>query len=151
MTKFDACVQFVFDREGREFEDNPADPGGQTKFGISKKSYPNVDIPNLTEAQAKEIAYRDYWQPFNCDQYEPRLALAVFDTAFNQGVGVARQILVELGTKGTFTAEQFLFRRLRRYANLVQQNPAKFKPWLDTWLLRVIKLTEYIFPLIEAQ
>jgi hypothetical protein len=142
-TKFEQCVSFVLDREGRFYEDNPADPGGETKYGISKKAYPALDIKSLTEEQAKAIYLQDYWRPLNCDQYDIRMALAVFDTAVNQGVGAARALLAEFSVPG-FTVEQFLFRRLRRYSNLVQANP-KLKVWLDNWLLRVIKITEYKF------
>jgi lysozyme family protein len=30
--------------------DTPADPGGETKFGISKREYPDLDIAALTRA-----------------------------------------------------------------------------------------------------
>lgn len=142
-SKFEQCIEFILDREGRIYENNPDDPGGETKFGISKKSYPNLDIKNLTEDQAKAIYLQDYWRALDCDQYELRLALAVFDTTVNQGAGVAHAILAEFRGQ-TFTVEQYLFRRLRRYSNLVQANP-KLKIWLDNWLLRVIKIVEYKF------
>ncbi len=29
------------------YTNNPADPGGETKFGISKRSYPDVDSYGL--------------------------------------------------------------------------------------------------------
>ena len=63
--KFDQCIAFVFDREGRVYENNPDDPGGETKYGICKKSFPSLDIKNLTEDQAKDIYYKNYWQPLN--------------------------------------------------------------------------------------
>lgn len=142
--KFEKCMQFVFDREGRIYENNPADPGGETKFGISKKSYPELDIKNLTEERAKEIYLRDYWNPFNCDALEQRKALAVFDTAVNQGKGMAQEILGEFNGN-SFTVEQFLFKRLRHYSNLIQSNPARYEKWCHTWMLRVIKVFEYRF------
>jgi len=37
------------------------DHGGLTKYGISQNSYPNLDIANLTVAQALDIYERDYW------------------------------------------------------------------------------------------
>ena len=137
---FNACVNFVFDREGRVYENNSDDPGGETKFGISKKSYPDINIENLTEDQAAAIYYRDYWTPMMCDKYEPRLALALFDTAVNNGVGTAQILLADFNGVVP-TAEQFLFKRLRRYFNIVQKNP-KMAVWLDDWLLRVLKIVE---------
>jgi len=142
--KFEKCMKFVLDREGRVYENDPHDPGGETKFGISKKSYPNLDIKNLTEDEAKAIYFRDYWEPMQCEKYEPRLALAIFDTAVNQGTGMARKILTELGAEVSFTAEQFLFRRLRQYSNLIQKNP-NLERYCHNWMLRVIKVSEYIF------
>ena len=48
----------VFDRlighEG-EYSNDPNDPGGETKWGISKRAYPNLDIKNLTRDGAKTI------------------------------------------------------------------------------------------------
>lgn len=143
--RFELCVQFIFDREGRVLENNPADPGGLTKFGVSRKSYPNLDIANLTEQQAKEIYYRDYWTPLACDDFEdPRLALAVFDTGVNQGVGTAKAILGEFVGEAA-TPERYLFKRLRRYVNLIIAKP-NLKVWTLDWLLRVVKVAEFTFP-----
>src|SRR5665213_1885787 len=38
----------VLANEGGYTPGLPGDPGGETNFGISKRSYPNVDIKNLT-------------------------------------------------------------------------------------------------------
>ena len=46
-------------REGGYVYDKK-DPGGETKFGISKRSYPNVDIKNLSLEGAKAIYRKDY-------------------------------------------------------------------------------------------
>ncbi len=37
------CFAIVVGEEGG-YVNNPKDPGGETKYGISKKSYPNVGI-----------------------------------------------------------------------------------------------------------
>ena len=141
--KFNKCLQFVLDREGRTYENNPADPGGETKFGISKKSYPNIDIKHLTEEQAGAIYLRDYWIPLNCDSYDSMIALAVFDTGVNQGAGIAKSIIASFNGQ-SFTVEQYLIKRLRRYFNLCQKNTRLFV-WLKDWVLRIIKLSEYQF------
>lgn len=57
---FDTAVDRVIRLEGGYVND-PSDPGGETKYGISKRSYPHLDITNLTLAQAKSIYYQDYW------------------------------------------------------------------------------------------
>jgi lysozyme family protein len=40
--------------------DDPSDPGGLTKYGISQRSYPDLDIAALTEADARAIYVRDF-------------------------------------------------------------------------------------------
>ncbi len=72
---------------------NPADPGGATKFGISARSYPNIDIANLTLADAQAIYQRDYWNAIHGDALPPEVAGLLFDAAVNQGQGWAARAL----------------------------------------------------------
>ena len=72
---------------------DPRDPGGETKYGISKRSYPRLDIRRLTREQAIEIYRRDFWAPMRCDQLSPMLAVAAFDCAVNQGKRAAKVML----------------------------------------------------------
>ena len=60
MELFDKAMNFVGLMEGGYVND-PIDKGGETKYGISKRSYPNLDIKNLTKEQAREIYYKDFW------------------------------------------------------------------------------------------
>lgn len=60
MALFEDSIDTVIENEGG-YVNNPADPGGETKYGISKRAYPNVDIKNLTLDGAKAIYLRDYW------------------------------------------------------------------------------------------
>lgn len=85
---FEQAFEIVIGHEGG-YVDNPADPGGETKFGISKRSYPGVEIASLTIDEAKAIYRRDYWDKAGCDVCAPGLALIVFDAAVNNGVGRA--------------------------------------------------------------
>jgi lysozyme family protein len=48
---FDKAFDRLMGHEGG-YTDNPKDPGGETNWGISKRSYPSVDIKNLTREQA---------------------------------------------------------------------------------------------------
>lgn len=36
------------------------DPGGKTKYGISQKAYPALNIKALTLNEVKKIYFRDY-------------------------------------------------------------------------------------------
>ncbi len=57
--KFAVALEKVLAHENGYVND-PDDPGGETKFGISKRSYANLNIKDLTREQAAEIYYRDF-------------------------------------------------------------------------------------------
>lgn len=61
--RFVQVVEEVLENEGPngEISDDPRDPGRLTKYGISQRAYPDVDIRNLTLDKAKDIYYRDWW------------------------------------------------------------------------------------------
>ncbi|OZI23758.1 hypothetical protein CAL26_10025 [Bordetella genomosp. 9] len=85
---FDIACDRLLDAEGGYVND-PNDPGGETKFGISKRSYPNVDIKNLTRDQAKSIYLRDFWNRINADKLPDGVAFQAFDFAVNSGIETA--------------------------------------------------------------
>ncbi len=85
---FDQAFDILISHEGG-YVNNPADPGMETKFGISKRQYPHLDIKNLTLADARSIYLRDFWARAQCDKLHPDLAFDVFDAAVNSGVGQA--------------------------------------------------------------
>ena len=89
---FDTAVAIILRHEGGYVND-ARDPGGETNFGICKRSYPDEDIRNLTEARAKEIYRRDYWNKCKCDDLPDEVRLLVFDAAVNQGTGAAVKML----------------------------------------------------------
>jgi lysozyme family protein len=91
-TWFDQCFDKLISHEGGYVND-PRDPGGETKFGISKRAYPQVDIKNLTLGAAKEIYKRDYWDRAQCDKLPPSVAYVLFDAAVNSGIGQAIRFL----------------------------------------------------------
>jgi lysozyme family protein len=90
MGDFNKAVKFVLANEG-EFSDDPNDTGGVTKYGISQRSYPDWDIPNLTEEDAIAIYKQDFWPPYK--DFDDKLATKLFDLAVNMGHKRAVQIL----------------------------------------------------------
>jgi lysozyme family protein len=155
---FDAAVGFVLKEkiEGGYVND-PRDPGGETNFGISKRSYPKVNMKTLTRDGAIAIYKRDYWDAVNCDALPPMLAVALFDCAVNQGAGIAPKLLQRalgaspdgvIGPKTIAAAEradpsealvQFLGWRLRRYA--FTGNAATY---MRGWSNRVLYLQQFL-------
>ena len=92
---FDTAFSRLIDSEGGYVND-PADPGGETKYGISKRSYPDVDIANLTLDGAKAIYLRDFWNPLG--DAHPAIKFQCFDFAVNSGIGTAiRKLQLAVG------------------------------------------------------
>lgn len=89
---FDEAFERVIGHEGGYVND-PRDPGGETRYGISKRAYPNEDIKNLTLDQSKAIYRRDYWDRLNLDQLPAAIHFSMFDAAVNSGVGQSAKFL----------------------------------------------------------
>lgn len=85
---YDECFEALIGHEGG-YVNHPKDPGGETKYGISKRAYPNEDIKNLTLDRAKLIYARDYWEPSGCNEWPEAMRFDVFDVAVNSGVTTA--------------------------------------------------------------
>lgn len=109
------------------------DTGGLTKFGISAKAHPGVDIANLTREDAVDIIRREYWNKIGGDKLPPELQDTALDAAVNQGVGNARKWLVESGGDVT----KFNALRREHYETLALLNPEKYGKYLKTWLSRL--------------
>ncbi len=89
---FDQAFERLIGHEGG-YVNHPADPGGATKYGISRRSYPGEDIKGMTLARAKEIYARDYWGAAACDALPDGIKFDVFDMAVNSGVSAAIRLV----------------------------------------------------------
>lgn len=88
MTNFDQAFTWLMGNEGR-YSNNPADPGGETMWGITarvarKHGYTGA-MKNLPLETAKRIAKTEYWDMCQCDQFPLAVAFTVFDTVYNGG------------------------------------------------------------------
>jgi lysozyme family protein len=81
---FDTAFTKLMIHEGGTV-DNPRDPGGLTRFGISKRSYPHLAIDTLTEWDAKQIYSRDFWGMVQAEALPDAVRFSVFDGAVNSG------------------------------------------------------------------
>ena len=83
--RFRYAVEMVLQHEGGYVND-PADPGGETKYGISKRAYPHLDIRNLTREEAIAIYRRDWWDRYRMGEIEDfAIASKVLDVFVNVG------------------------------------------------------------------
>jgi len=89
---YDDVFDRLIDHEGSYIND-PSDPGGETRYGISKRSYPNLDIKALTREDARAIYKRDFWDRIRGDLIISRgydgVAFQLFDFAVNSGIETA--------------------------------------------------------------
>lgn len=96
---FEQAFAILIGNEGG-YANNPNDPGGETKFGLSKRSYPQLDIAKVTLDDARAIYRRDFWNPVRGDELPAPLALLVFDAAVNSGPAQSvRWLQTTLGAK----------------------------------------------------
>lgn len=89
---YDEAIERVLKHEGG-YVNHPADPGGETNWGIARRSYPDLDIKNLTRDQAKAIYKRDFWDPVARWAEDPALTFQLMDAAVNHGMGNATRFL----------------------------------------------------------
>ena len=141
LTQFDDIIEVVLHHEGGYVND-PDDPGGETNFGIAKRSHPDVDIKNLTKDDAKEIYYQDYWIKNRVTQMPEDLKHIYFDMCVNQGRGRAVKILQRaanakgadlkvdgglgpktIGSLKNVELERVRAYRIKYYADLVTRKP----------------------------
>ena len=90
--KFLTIINRVLGHEGGYVNDRN-DPGGETNWGISKRSYPNVRIKELTRNQAISIYYRDFWLRSGCEQFEDGVGYQLLDSAINSGISQSIRFL----------------------------------------------------------
>lgn len=143
MENFTKAMQFIskwewMNKEDGAFTDHPADPGGKTKWGISQKAYPDLNIANLKKTDAYAIYFADYWLKAGCNEMEFPLACTVFDTAINMGVSKAKDFLAK-----TKDVKEYIELRTQRYLQLADRNP-KLKVFLKGWLRRINDLKKFI-------
>lgn len=92
----DDILAFVIVIEGG-YVNNPADPGGATKYGVTQRYYDDRkargtvpagypdSVADLTTAQASQLYATDQWVQVRGDDLPPLLQLMAVDCAVNQG------------------------------------------------------------------
>ncbi len=160
MSSYEIAVDKVFWLEGFDaVTEDPDDAGGLTKWGISQRQYPSVDIRALTREDAASIYRNDYWNPL-WEQLPQELASELLETCVVMGVHdgveclqkalvyIGKQVVVD-GSFGPKTLaaclqmkEQPLLRWFRveqiiRAIKIGEAKPAQ-KKWLRGWISRAI-------------
>ena len=152
-----AIVKTLVYEGGDTFTNDDEDHGGATRFGISQNAYPDLDIRNLTEEQAKEIYRRDYWERMRGDDIDSQaVAENIFDICVNMGVrGGSKLAQLSLGIEPAdgiigpqslrvinaadeelFLAK-FALAKMQRYADICMADSSQ-KKYLLGWLNRTL-------------
>ncbi len=129
----------VKDMKTGSYTNIPGDLGGETKWGISKKAHPNVDIKNLTLEGAMEIYYNEYWKTTVAPALEYPFCTVVFDTAVLCGTGRANAWAKKSGG----SAREYLNLRKDFHTNRVRERPDQSK-FLSGWINRVLDLAKLV-------
>ncbi len=161
MADFNAAVSKTLVREGGDtFTDDATDRGGATKYGISQRAYPDVDIANLTEEKAREIYKHDYWDRMRGDDIVSQaVAENIFDLCVNMGVKAGSRLaqssldispadgiigpqslrVINGADEGLFKA-RFAISKMQRYADICNKDGSQ-KKFLLGWLNRTLAET----------
>lgn len=88
MSSFDDAFAALIGNEGG-YVNNPADPGGETMWGITARvaranGYAGP-MKALSLETAKSIAKTVYWDPLHLDEFDPRIAFQILDSNYNGG------------------------------------------------------------------
>jgi hypothetical protein len=136
--RFTAFLPFIFRWEGG-YDNDPDDPGGETKYGIDHRSHPGVDIKKLTREGAATIYWSEYWLRFRCEELPVPLGEAFFNACVNCGAKRAKILLAEADCD----AARFLAAQEAFYRRLVTAKPA-LRKFLHGWLNRTADLKRYL-------
>jgi lysozyme family protein len=156
-------IKKVLVREGgSKISRDPDDPGGVTKYGISKRSNPDVDIENLTEEGAILIYFEKYWTPSKASRLPKSLQDMYFDMVVNFGQRRAVKILQEacnnkakrknkkivvdgrigpktIGATKYLEKDRLLAFRVMHYSKLCEKNKGLMKYYYG-WIRRTISI-----------
>ena len=140
-----AIIDLVLKHEGIDFTNDPDDPGGCTKFGITRKTLQDwrgrlttcLDVRDMTEQEARDIYKARYVRPF--DGVEDDIKPQVVDIAVNSGVLTARTMLAmaQADTSNKSLNTRLFIQRMKHYVRIVKAH-AERRKYLGGWFNRSI-------------
>lgn len=121
---------------------HPSDPGGVTKYGISQRAYPMLDIPSLTREQAAALAWRDYWALVPA-ALPAGARWFVFDSAFHHGVSRALAWVGEQAVRPAFVTLPMLVARRMRFMTSLGTWSTFGRGWMNRIATVLAAIDEY--------
>lgn len=134
----DEVIGFVLNtlEGGAQVVDN-RDGGGTTKFGITQRNNPDVDVRNLSFGQASKIARDRYWQAAYNDA-NPAVAAIAFDAGFISSKSFARELASKYANDPVGALNAY-----RKRLQDIATKPDKAR-FLSGWMNRVDRLGTYL-------
>ena len=101
------AIALTLQHEGG-YDDNPADSGGPTKYGITQRDMPGVNIAEITPQQATAYYLQNYIKPYYTQIQEQIILNKLEDMGVLFGIQTAvemLQIAAEVEADGDFGPE----------------------------------------------
>ena len=158
--KFDDIINEVLESEGgSRITKDPLDAGGTTKYGISQRAYPKLDIEKLTEQEAKNIYHLDYWIPSKANKVPAQIREIYFDMVVNFGQRSAVKVLQQacngkntydirvdglignatIGACKNLEPDRLRAYRVLKFARIVIKKPSQERFWFG-WYRRALRI-----------
>lgn len=164
INNFTRALSFTLDFEGG-YSNDAADSGGETNFGITRKTYDTYrqskgefsqSVKMISDVEVSDIYYNEFWLKNHCDVLPDNIDIAVFDFSVNAGNEAMRELQKVAGVivDGVFGAKtmaavisanpqsllnDYFTAHDTFYKGLVAKYP-KNKRFLNGWLARTDKL-----------
>ena len=154
ISNFDMAFDLVVQVEGKEYTNDPNDPGGPTKYGVTlataKKLFFDLDkdgdvdendVMLITVAEARAAFKGAYWDLIGADAMPAGIDILAADLAYNSGVARVRELY-------DYDFHRFALKRWRYYlklANKRQEFRGYFRGWSNR-LETIIAACEAKFP-----
>lgn len=169
-SNFSASLALTLEFEGG-YSDHPADPGGATKYGITRavladwrgRAVSKADVQAMTRSEAEAIYRRNYWDGVGGDELPGGVDAVVFDYAVNSGpdrasralqsaVGVVADGIVGMDTVNAACADDpaRLVRAICQQRRGFLGRLKIFPVFGRGWLRRVERLEQFALALAKA-
>ena len=153
---YEECLSLLLAHEGG-YVNHPADPGGMTNLGITKRTYDEFHGTDIDEQGMRELTRddvdpiykRNYWDRCRCGELPSGVDWAVFDFAVNSGTGRAAKALqkaveaTEDGSIGPMTLMEVervephnIINRIAIYREQFYRSLSTFETFGRGWLRR---------------
>lgn len=171
LENLDAAIAHTLKEEGG-YVNHPADPGGMTNLGVTKrvweawvgKEVTEAEMRALTPTDVTPLYQKNYWDATRCSELPAGLDLCVFDTAVNSGPGRAVRLLQgclgvtvdgAIGPRTVTAATQFkgtaLIHLIEDYCSARQSfliSLPTFATFGKGWTARVSRLKEHAIKMV---